>query len=349
MAKKVRILSIDGGGIRGILPGMLLVGLEEKLKEVSGDANARIADYFDMVSGTSTGGILGCVVLTPEAEGSSRPKYSAMEAVEVYLDRGDDIFHVPTWKKIQAMGGLRDEKYPATAIEAALEEYLGNGLKLSELLKPTVISSYDLQGGTPFFFKQHQAKKDPGAEFMVKDVARATSAAPTYFECAHVKSFNNTSYPLIDGGVYVNNPALCAYAEARTMTFDELRPGHFENGSDKPISQDLFILSLGTASTSKSYGYKDAKDWGMVQWIQPLIEIMMSGVATNVDYQLAEIFKATDSSKFYQRINPYLGHADSAMDNGNPENLQKLKEAGEDNIKRYSQQLTEIAEILVNS
>lgn len=348
MAKKVRILSIDGGGIRGILPGMLLVGLEKKLQEVSGNTNARIADYFDMISGTSTGGILGCVMLTPGSEGSTRPKYTAMEAVNVYLERGDKIFDVPTWKKISSAGGLRDEKYPAKEIEKALDEYLG-GVKLSELLKPTVISSYDLQGGTPFFFKQHRAKDDLGAEFLVKDVARATSAAPTYFECAHVKSFSNKSYPLIDGGVYVNNPALCAYAEARTMTFDELRPGHFENGSEKPISNDLFLLSLGTASSSKSYAYKDAKDWGMVQWIQPLIEIMMSGVATNVDYQLREIFNATNSGKFYERINPFLGEAESAMDNASKENLQKLKEAGEDNVKRYDKKLEEIAEILVNS
>jgi len=143
-----------------------------------------------------------------------------------------------------------------------------------------------MQGGTPFFFKQQRAKVDPGAEFMVRDVARATSAAPTYFECAKVTSFNNTSYPLIDGGVLVNNPALCAYAEARTMTFDQLRPGVFENGSDKPTGKDMIMFSLGTASSSKSHSYKDVKDWGMVEWIQPLIAIMMSGVSDTVDYQL---------------------------------------------------------------
>lgn len=346
--KKVRILSIDGGGIRGIIPGMLLTGLEDKLKAASGKADARIADYFDLVAGTSTGGILGCALLFPESAQSKKPKYTAMEAVDLYLDRGDEIFNATTWQSIKTLGGITDEKYPADELEKALDDYLGGGVKLSELLKPTVITSYNIHGPEPFFFKQHKAKSDLGAEFFVKDVARATSAAPTYFECAYVKSFTNKSYPLIDGGVFVNNPSLCAYAEARTMTFDQLRPGHFEKGDNKPIGKDMFILSLGTASSSKSHSYKDAKDWGMAQWIQPLIGIMMAGVSENVDYQLKEIFNATQSANFYHRINPFLGDADSAMDNGSLENLAKLKEAGQENVERYDKELAQIAEILVN-
>ena len=85
--KLTRILSIDGGGIRGILPGQVLVSLEEKLKKLDKNKDAKIADYFDLIAGTSTGGILSCMYLTPTDEKNKRPKFSAKKAVELYLDR----------------------------------------------------------------------------------------------------------------------------------------------------------------------------------------------------------------------------------------------------------------------
>ena len=95
----LRRLSIDGGGIRGILPGQILVALEKKLREKSGNSKARIADYFDLIAGTSTGEILTCLYLCPESPGAnpSQAKFSACEAIGLSLGRGDDIFDVPPW------------------------------------------------------------------------------------------------------------------------------------------------------------------------------------------------------------------------------------------------------------
>ena len=104
----MRILSIDGGGIRGILPGQILISLEEKLKTKSGDPLARIGDYFDLVAGTSTGAILGAAYICPNEEG--RPKFSAQEAVNFYLEDGDEIFDVGFWRSIGTLGGVNDEK-----------------------------------------------------------------------------------------------------------------------------------------------------------------------------------------------------------------------------------------------
>ncbi|MCH7534212.1 MAG: patatin-like phospholipase family protein, partial [Bacteroidetes bacterium] len=89
MARYTRILSIDGGGIRGILPGQILVALEEKLKAKTGNANTRISDYFDLIAGTSTGGILTCALLCPDKSGK-RPRFTAAQVVDLYLDKGDD-------------------------------------------------------------------------------------------------------------------------------------------------------------------------------------------------------------------------------------------------------------------
>src|SRR5690349_18293371 len=100
----MRILSIDGGGIRGIIPGQVLVALENKLQQLSGVPGTRISDAFDLIAGTSTGGILTCLYLCPDATG--RSKFSASDAVNLYLQNGDNIFDVSVFGSIASIGGL---------------------------------------------------------------------------------------------------------------------------------------------------------------------------------------------------------------------------------------------------
>jgi patatin-like phospholipase/acyl hydrolase len=119
----MRILSIDGGGIRGIIPGQVLVSLEQKLQQLSGDPNRRIAEAFDMVAGTSTGGILTCLYLYPDANG--KPKFSAADAVDLYLLNGGDIFDVSIFKSIASLGGLTDDKVFSRAAGKGSSEVLG--------------------------------------------------------------------------------------------------------------------------------------------------------------------------------------------------------------------------------
>jgi patatin-like phospholipase/acyl hydrolase len=314
--KKVRILSIDGGGIRGILPGIVLTRIESKLQKKTGNNDIRLADMFDFMAGTSTGGILTLAYLMPGANGHS--KFTAQQAVDLYLDRGDEIFDISRWQKIKSLGGLTDERYDATELEEALEDNFGD-TRLNELLRPCAIASYDIRNGKPHFFKQHKAKNNEIFNFSVKHVARATSAAPTYFEVARIKNDIGTPFPLIDGGVFANNPALVAYSEARNLTF-----GTLEN----PTAKNMMIVSIGTGSVSRKYEYKKAKDWGAVQWIQPIISIMMSGNSQTVDYHLKQIFATLSEKdeKDYYRLEPKIVTADIDMDNASVENMTKLKE-----------------------
>ena len=331
--KLTRILSIDGGGIRGIIPGQILVILEEKLKAKTGNAEARIADYFDLIAGTSTGGILTCAYLTPDKESPSRPKFDAPQVVDLYLKNGGDIFSVSLGHKIRTMGGITDEKYPEAGLEKALEKYFGD-TKLSELLKPCLVTSYDIKHRQGHFFTQHDAVKRKGWDYLVKDVARATSAAPTYFECSNVKSATDVSYPLIDGGVFVNNPTLCAFAEV----YNEY----------KTAPNQMAILSLGTGYSRKQYDYDKAKDWGMVQWVKPLIDIMMSGVADVVDYQLRQMFEAVGVPNQYLRINTEMPiDVNPDMDDASPKNLQALKELGTYTAQNFDTQLNAFVDLIV--
>jgi patatin-like phospholipase/acyl hydrolase len=314
---KVRILSIDGGGIRGILPGIIMVRLEEKLQKLSGDENARVADYFDFLAGTSTGGILSLSYLIPDKNG--RPLLSAQDSVNLYLEKGSDIFSVNLWQKIRSGGGVLDEKYNESALEKALDHTFKD-VMLSELLKPCIITSYDVENAKPHFFKQHKASNKI-YNFKVKDVARATSAAPTYFEAAKVSNELGSNFALVDGGLFANNPSMAAYSEVRSMTF--------KNKPDFPSAKDMLIISIGTGSKSKSYGYDKIKNWGQVKWVKPVIEIMMSGSSSVTHYHLEKIYDTlalkTDKNN-YHRLEPEVKTADLEMDNATPENLQKLRE-----------------------
>lgn len=337
--KKIKILSIDGGGIRGILPGVVLDRLEQKLQQASGNSNTRLADVFDFMAGTSTGGILTLAYLTPDQQ--QRPRLSAGEAVNLYLENGDKIFRTGLWQKIRNGAGLTDEKYHAGELEKALKDTFGDA-KLSDLLKPCLISAYDIGNGKPHFFKQHRSS-NAIYNFLVKDVARATSAAPTYFEAARVTNDLKTPFALVDGGVYANNPALAAYAEVRTMDFN--------SNDELPTAKDMLIISLGTGSTSKKYDYQKAKDWGAIGWIRPVIEIMMSGNSRTVHYYLHQIYHSLDEKDRadYYRLEPELIKADTEMDNASPKNMSNLKEDALNYLclEKNDQQLDEIVNKLL--
>ena len=317
----VRILSIDGGGIRGIIPGEILVALENKLKDKTGNKKARIPDYFDLIAGTSTGGILTCTMLYPDKKNPERPLYDANDAVKMYIKKGDDIFDPKSF-------GILNEKYPSSGIEKVLNKYFPD-YNLSDLLKPCIITSYDIENQKPKFFKQLKAAADNADNFRIKDVARATSAAPTFFEAAYIQSLTGTYFSLIDGGVIVNNPAVCAYAEASRLF--------------KCEPENTVIVSLGAgAEKEKGLSYNKVKNWGGLQWIKPLIEIMMSGSEVTANYQMTEFFTATSN---YFRINPSLGKASTAMDNAKKRNIKALVEAGRKGAKTYDLELDKIVEL----
>jgi patatin-like phospholipase/acyl hydrolase len=325
-----RILSIDGGGIRGILPGQILVHLESYLQTQSGNPSLRLADCFDLIAGTSTGGILTCIYLLPDlssrpVNGKHRPKFSAQDAVDLYLNYGDDIFTVPLFKRIASLGGLTDERYPSTVIEKTLSQYFGD-TRLSQLIRDCAITSYDIAEREVVVFnsRDNREGKRPDKEFFVRDVARATSAAPTYFEPANIIAGDRSVRPLIDGGVFANNPSLCAYAELAT--------------SAKGI-EDVALLSIGTGGVEKSFSYSETKNWGALGWVKPLIDITLSGVAEAVDFQLGKLYEAAGRSKQYVRINPKLGANTSAdLDNATIPNMRRLREDGDkayaDNAQR---------------
>jgi patatin-like phospholipase/acyl hydrolase len=336
VAKLSRILSIDGGGIRGLVPAMVLVSLEQKLKERTGNPDMKIADAFDLIAGTSTGAILACGCLCPDLEGeATKPRFSAEQIKELFVRRGGEIFDASFWQKIYSLRGLNKERYGAEAIERVMTEYFGN-LKLSNLLRPCLITAYDIERRQAMFFTQHTASEQVKNDYLVRDVIRATTAAPTYFPVARVKSFTGVQSPMIDGSVFAGNPALCAFVEARKKL------------AGSPSTEQMVILSIGTGYITRTYDYTSVKNWGSLRWITPLIDIMLSGVTEIVNHQLTYIFDAAGVPRQYLRIDRELNEASSALDDTSPENLNALQQDGTQVAQEFGDKLDEFVGFLVD-
>ena len=305
MARPFRILSIDGGGIRGLIPALVL----QEIERLSGRP---VSDLFDLIAGTSTGGILALALVRPGANG--RPAFSAGDMVELYEQQGSEIFSRSVWHWARALGNAFEEKYPSGPVERVLGRYFGE-TRLAEALTNVLITSYEIEERRPFFFKSHNAKKAAADDFAMRDAARSTSAAPTYFEPARVPTSGATGYQaLVDGGVYANNPAMCAYVEALC----------------KWTPERIVLLSLGTGEAVQPIPYKSAKDWGLVNWAQPILNVVFDGVSDTVDYQLRSLV-GQDTGKLtdYWRMQVRLKPGQDAMDDTSEANLRGLREAAE--------------------
>jgi len=187
----MKVLSIDGGGIRGLIPALVLAEIEQRTER-------RIADLVDMIAGTSTGGILACALGKPDP-------LPAAEIASLYVEEGPKIFDRSLLKQITSLGGYLDERYSAGGLVEALERYLGD-TPMSAATLPLLLTAYDTESRAIHLLRSEG--EHSGASMV--DAAHATSAAPTYFEPVRLDGAT-----LIDGGIFATNPSLVAYAELR--------------------------------------------------------------------------------------------------------------------------------------
>ncbi len=345
MPKKIRILAIDGGGIRGIISCVILKFIEEQLQKLD-NPDAKLGDYFDMIAGSSTGGILASILLFPDDKGKA--KFSVQEALDLYAQRGETIFDVSFWRQIINPFGLLNEKISETNLEKQLEEVFGD-LQLKDFIKPSLITSYDISARRAKFFTSYDARTSELENFYIKDACRATAAAPTYFEPAKIKSLYNQEFTLIDGGVYANNPSLCAYAEARKIPFSDL----LNNPEKKnyPSINDMIIVSVGTGTVLKSYKFEDFDNAGKLKWITPLIDILLSSNVETVDYHLRKMYETLGVTNYqnYHRLMPALKDASPEMDDTTKKNIQNLIQAGLAYVDENQENLIVIAKKLMRN
>jgi patatin-like phospholipase/acyl hydrolase len=250
--RRFRILSIDGGGIRGIFPAAVLAGLERRYT-----GGRSIASYFDLVAGTSTGGILALGL------GAG---YAAADLLNLYAERGCEVF--PPLGRVRSW--LRDRRhyarylYDRDALQRLLTDKLGNRL-LGDSKMRLCIPAFEGHHSEVFVFKtpHHSDYKTDRHERMV-DVGLATAAAPSYF-----RPLEHGRYTFVDGGVWANNPIMLALIEA-LICFDVNR-------------DQIDILSLGCGDDRYIVSNAQITKGGLWHW-KTIIEAAMrlqSLAATN--------------------------------------------------------------------
>jgi patatin-like phospholipase/acyl hydrolase len=324
------ILAIDGGGIRGIVPIRIL----QKIEELSGK---KVHELFDMMAGTSTGGLIVSCLTLKETPGSTRPKYTLEDLANIYTTDGSTIFPIASGlsKWIRSLDTLFRPEFSPNGLEKVLRKYVQQQ-RIKDAYRPIIVPTYDLHSNQPVFFKSAEANYNEEANALIHDICRATSAAPTFLPAY---SFKYKGQPLtgIDGGVYVNNPTMAALAEIRRYG----HAGYYKKSDGSPVSmKDVSVLSLGTGSYTGEITQQQAVSWGQLQWIQHITDIMMKGVSQTTDYEAREVMYKAGEDRPYLRLTINIkDEAYSDMADARPQTLHYLQE-------EVKHQITENPEVI---
>jgi uncharacterized protein len=251
----------------------------------------------------------------------------------LYAVEGKQIFSRSIRHRARALGNLVDQKYTSDNLERILKEYFGNTC-LSEALTEIIIPTYEIEQRIPWFFRSRHAR-DPskqGYDFPMWMVARAASAAPTYFEPARINSENSQGYyALMDGGLYANHPGMCAYVEARLTHPDD----------------SILIVSIGTGELTRRLPYRKVKGWGVARWAQPILNVVFDGVSKTINYQLEDLLPS-DNVQHYYRLQTELARAKDDLDDTSSDNIQALMVEARELVHRNRATLDSLCAQLVD-
>ncbi|KAF7141667.1 hypothetical protein RHSIM_Rhsim06G0047300 [Rhododendron simsii] len=304
----ITVLSIDGGGIRGIIPATILEYLESQLQEFDGE-DARLADYFDVIAGTSTGGLVTAMLTAPNEKG--RPLFAAKEIKPFYLDHSPKIFPRKSSNFNNSCAQVKKSPY----LDARLSD-----ISIGTSAAPTYLPAYN--------FKNEDDKGNV-KEFHLIDGGVAANNPVRAMYCKVAKTV----------GTEMILAALVAIGQVTKQIYDE-NPDFFPI---KPVDYRRFlVISIGTGSSKaeKKYSAKTAAKWGVLGWLlhggsTPLVDVFTLASADMVDFHLSVVFQALHSESNYLRIqDDTLSGTDASVDVSTKANLDKLVKIGENLLKK---------------
>jgi uncharacterized protein len=335
------ILSIDGGGIRGLIPALIVKELERRLTP-EGGPRARLADYFHLFVGTSTGGLIALGLNTEDKATGHWMDGAALE--HIYRDEGPAIFRRSLWHRLVSAFGWRRPKHSDRKLEEVLKGHFGD-VRLAAAQSEVVAVAYDMSVRRPHFFKRYRAQESAERNPTMVEAAMATSCGPTYFP-----SYGVNSDAMVDGGVFAANPTIAAIAEAlkRTEAPAGLKP------------DELLVVSLGTGVHEKTDGFRQdqVRRWGRIGWVRqragelPLLEAIFDGQSEAADHWAHMIVnqpgdQPTDKDpvghgpryyRFQASLPPGFG-----MDDAGQDRLDGLEAAADELIQSRADELDEVA------
>jgi uncharacterized protein len=300
-----RILTLDGGGIRGLISAIWLEDLQRRLLFAG---KGQVREHFDLIVGSSTGALVAAGL----ASGVQPTELTAL-----YQHFGDDVFPGAAerlWSRVTRTftQGLSAPRYSPKGLEAVLKRVFGMRV-LGDAAPRLMTIAYDTISRSPLFFKSFKPEHHA---IPLWEVCRAATAAPTYFP-AHVTVIEGERRALIDGGVVANNPTACAIAEAVRLNQDSRLDG-------------LVVLSIGTGQTTRPISAHSATTWGAVEWAIPIIDVLFDGSADSVHYIADQLL----ANGHYIRLQAPLLRGYDDFDNVDATNLLGLRKTAEDYLAR---------------
>lgn len=316
---RLRILSLDGGGVRGIAEVRILAYIEKETK-------LPICELFDLIGGTSAGGMLATLLTTPVSKTIKKPKYTAAEICDILLKETQNLFKQTSW-------GIFRSKYDSNAYTEKLLEYYSSSL-MKDSLTDTAVYAYNLES-----MKMEAITSWDKRNYKKIDAVVATSAAQTYFDAhtAHpyireqkiikdkkrtvwLKSTDSSTYT--DGGIAANNPTIMLLGNALEK---------------HPHIKQYDVLSIGSGKCFKPIQKEDVQYGGMMTWFRYLQRILNTSQLSVADYYLEQLFNKNNSNGFFTRLNPPLHSSQSKMDNTSQENLNQIILATDQYIHKNKQ------------
>ena len=310
-----RVLSIDGGGVRGLVPALILAEIERQ-------SGRPIYQQFDLVVGTSTGSILALGLTRPRNADAQQPLFTAKDLVQLYRDQGTQVF--PTsFAVLRYLRRLFRPKFSPHGAEALYEKYFED-VRFHEALTNVAVPAYDIEESRRIWFRSYASAH---GELLMRDLVRGATAAPTFFPPARFAVDTGVSasghVALVDGALFANNPTLDAYLMAQKL---------LTNQEDK----SLLLVSIGTGQSVRKHSFEEAWGWGVLGWMDPLLEIAFSDPA--IDDQA----KQELAWNKYFRLQVDLGQPPVALDDSSSEATQNLEKNTDLFLKEHEEIIRDV-------
>lgn len=317
----IRILSLSGGGIRGLVTLEVLKYLEEK-------TGKPISQLFDLVVGSSTGSLISSLLLYPDENG--QPKYTASQVSDLYAQHSHMIIDQPWWYKWLTLNGLLGPQYMNAGKKKLLSSKF-DGLTLNQLLLPTIIPAYSVKSQLP---RRFYSWRQPDGNYQLWPLILAATSPPGYFPHVILVSPNNKGFDvLVDSGIYADDPSLVGLSAAVDLVPEE----------------QFLIISIGTGVYVPAINEVEASHWGKLRWAQDLVDVIMN--AQNLNYvETLNIFseKLITPNVEYHHFDIELPSEAANFIDMSPKNIQALKQAGQQLVNDNQAELDRVAELLTS-
>lgn len=332
------VLSIDGGGIRGVVPARILQEIEER-------TGKPISELFDMIGGTSTGAILGAGLAVPDDKDPAKPRHTAKDLKDFYFTFGPKIFPELRFKSLRKLSATA--LYDPKPLEDALEEKLGSA-KMKDSLTHLLIPATDIKNFRPVWIMHLKGQKDKSPEgwssMLMKDAVRASTTAPTYFPAKYYQTTPNEEMPnvthrhaLIDGGFFAGNCMRRMMTQARKVA---------------PPDAEIVVVHLGTGNVENTLSPSEFNKLGPIGMLSKsngnlllslVINMSLMDVANDLRDEIGDRFISFDGV-IDEQEDP--NDPTPSMDDASKENLKALEKFAEKIIRDNGDEMDRLCEIL---